>query len=90
MTISQPLMLIAKNFRDEFFSPNMTRLLLANGANIDAQDNQGRTALAYAAQTTHDRKSYDFLLSLGANPNIKDCTGKTPLELFQKDIDDKT
>ncbi|MDX5436223.1 MAG: ankyrin repeat domain-containing protein [Pontibacter sp.] len=65
-----------------------TRLLLASGADVNAQDAQGKTALHYVVSSSRIRsESYeleqvqllDTLLTAGANPNIKDKDGNTVL-----------
>jgi len=57
-------------------------LLLQHGAYIDARDQNGSTALAYAiAQPEHEcaRKTSRFLIDLGAYVNSQDEFGSTPL-----------
>jgi ankyrin repeat protein len=56
------------------------RLLLDHGANIDAQDHTGRTALIYAtyAENTDVVK---LLLENGANTMIRDNNNQTALDI---------
>ena len=63
-------------------------LLLQNGADINAQDDDGKTALHYAVSSSRVRSELyeqeqvdllDTLLTKGANPNIKDKNGNTVL-----------
>jgi uncharacterized protein len=64
-------------------------LLLSKGANIEAVDNQGETALFRAAMD--DDSNYDWggnyvevtklLLAKGANVNARDDHGRTPLQM---------
>src|SRR5829696_2452771 len=58
------------------------RALLAAGADVNAQDKDGRTALMFAAAAGHV-DTVKALLSKGANPNLKDETGQTALTLAQ-------
>ncbi len=59
-------------------APAAVRALAAAGAGLDATDPDGTTALTLAVINAH----YDLaatLLDLGANPNVGDSTGMTPL-----------
>jgi cytohesin len=58
---------------------DITLLLVANGADLDARDKQRRTALFYAAMTHGRIGVLQQLLALGADPNIVDASGETPL-----------
>lgn len=56
--------------------------LIAAGARIDQADNSGRTALMAATVGLtgfSNVKTVKLLLQLGANPNVRDKTGKTAL-----------
>ena len=57
---------------------NCLKILLARGANINAQDEQGRTALMHAANNgrTH---AVRILLEAGANVDMQDDNGDTAL-----------
>jgi ankyrin repeat protein len=57
------------------------RTLVEHGANLNAQDQWGYTALWYAA-TCHGghRDIVDFLLRSGADPALADSEGRTPLD----------
>ena len=48
------------------------------GANLDVADNEGRTALSYAAERSHI-PVIQTLLDVKANPNKIDGKGRTPL-----------
>uniref|UniRef100_A0ABD2XAD5 Uncharacterized protein n=1 Tax=Trichogramma kaykai TaxID=54128 RepID=A0ABD2XAD5_9HYME len=50
-------------------------------AQIDAQDNFGRTALHLAVYNKRERET-EFLLSRGANPNLANDKGETPLHVI--------
>ena len=52
--------------------------LLESGSSIDAQDDNGWTALHFAAQGGHSKLA-DELLRRGANPNLLNSHGNSPL-----------
>jgi ankyrin repeat protein len=52
--------------------------LLAKGANVDAQDALGKTALAWASNLGHE-EVVSLLLDSGADANLRDRYGSTPL-----------
>ena len=54
------------------------RLLLDAGADVDARDGWGRTALAYAA-AVGNAAAARVLLDAGADPDLADAAGATPL-----------
>lgn len=68
-----PLM-IAVHFGHE----DVLRLLIEYGALIDKQGENGRNAL-FMAVYQNRKQIAKFLLSKGANPNLKDSFGQTPL-----------
>lgn len=58
-------------------------ILIARGANLDAQDGSGKTALYLAAEA--NRISFvALLLEKGANSEFSDSEGRTPLYIAQK------
>jgi ankyrin repeat protein len=54
--------------------------LLASGADVNARDREGSTALMFAAMRG-DAKMVQALLDAGADPNLKDANGETALLL---------
>ena len=59
---------------------DVMKTLLGKGADVNATNNAGMTALHYAAQRGSDR-IVEFLATQGARFDIKNKQGKTPLEL---------
>ena len=64
-------------------------LLIKKGAAIDAPDNNGETALFEAIRSTikdgeKQRAAIEALLVKGADPNLKNGKGLTPLRLAQR------
>lgn len=55
------------------------KLLLDSGAQVDAQDELGNSALHYAAQECHLEMASLLISSGGANVDIVDVHGNTPL-----------
>lgn len=55
-------------------------ILLRNGANVDQKDSHGRAAL-HLAVGRGDADTTRVLLEAGANPNVQDQDGVTPLNL---------
>jgi ankyrin repeat protein len=60
----------------------LARQLLKAGANVDARDDFGSTALLIAAQRARS-KLVGLLLSAGADPNITNCRGEAAASLLQ-------
>jgi ankyrin repeat protein len=58
-------------------------ILVANGADLDAQEADGITALMWAVHN-EDVGMIRVLLDLGADPNIKNSKGATALEMARK------
>ena len=59
-------------------SPEMVKLLIANGAEVSLQARDGSTALMYAAKNS-DVQAVKALLKSGASVNIADKDGETAL-----------
>lgn len=61
--------------------------LLDAGANINAQNKEGKTALMLAALSDGARKStFDWLIEAGADRHIKDAAGLTALDYINSDL----
>ena len=64
-------------------------LLIENSATVDAIDNDGETPLFEAIRSTikngeKQRAALEALLMKGANPNVKNRKGQTPLQVAQR------
>ena len=62
----------------EIGSPDTLKILLSHGANVHHQDKQGSSALHYAGANARN-ESIKLLLDAGADPNLLDLEGCTPL-----------
>ncbi len=69
----------ALNWAAQFNHPDVIRILLKNGAMIDAQNKTGFTALHHAAENG-SLESAKVLLDMGANTNIINNSGNKPSE----------
>jgi ankyrin repeat protein len=67
---------------------NSVDLLLQHGANPDACNALGNSALHSAADSLADETVFAALLDHQANPNVRNHNGKTPLDLLQAALND--
>ena len=68
---------------------NVIHLLIENGATLDAMDTDGETPLFEAIRSTiksgeKQRAALEALLSKGANPNVRNRKGQTPLQVARR------
>ncbi len=65
----------------------LTELLLSQGANMEAKNNQGQTPLHLAVKPIYGSMLIiKLLVQYGANINAKDKNGQTPLILVRKQL----
>ena len=60
-------------------NPEMIRLLLANGADLQERDNAGATLLAIAARSSRSKAMITALLRAGLDPELVNNAGETAL-----------
>ncbi|WP_139163694.1 ankyrin repeat domain-containing protein [Afifella marina] len=63
-------------------------ILLAEGLDINAQDNAGQTVLHIAAPNAIDAASIEILLERGADKSLRDANGKRALDLIPRSRQD--
>ena len=68
-------------------SPEVVKVLLDAGANIQAEDDRGWTPLHVAAEAGKSPAVIKVLLDAGANPKTKDQEGRTPWDLIRRKDD---
>ncbi|GHS95560.1 hypothetical protein AGMMS50276_11670 [Synergistales bacterium] len=56
------------------------RIAIKKGANVNAADNSGKTALMYAASKNHNPKVTSLLIKSGADTQARDKRGKSVLD----------
>jgi len=76
-----PLMLAADN--EGFVPDDVMELLLNKGAEIDAQDPEGNTALIISAKVANF-SGVEFLVNKGASLNLKNNAGETALTIARR------
>lgn len=64
---------------------DVTALLIAKGADVNAKDNSGWTPLQHAVRNGHKDEA-EFLIATGADMNAKDDNGCTPLNYLAAHI----
>ena len=74
-------MLIDEIQKEDKVNLNLVNDLIVLGANLDWQDDYGRTALHYCAQYDH-LDIARILIDAGADVNIQHSRGWTPLHIF--------
>jgi ankyrin repeat protein len=76
-----PLIHFAGAFMFAYPSMEIPKLLLENGAKIDAMNYEGYSALHFTVRCQHGAVLLEFLVSRGANINAKNNPGQTLLHL---------
>jgi uncharacterized protein len=72
-----------------FGHPDIVEVLLAAGAEVNAQaQNQMKVAAIHAAVSARDARCVDILLKNGADPNLPQQDGITPLHVAQMNKDE--
>ncbi len=61
--------------------PDVVRLLIANGANVNAKDNNGHTPLHRSVRLLGHKDITELLLTKGADINVKNKWDRTPLDI---------
>jgi len=73
-----PLMVAVSHVADD-----CATFLINTGADLHKKNKIGRTALHHAANAGR-RRMFKFLVERGANPNLPDKFGTTPIDLFNE------
>lgn len=75
---------LAVLFRDEETAARVADRLIANGAELNAPQNGGQTALHHAV-ARGSKSIVETLIRAGADPMLKDQNGLSPMDLAQHD-----
>ena len=65
------------------YVPEITKVLIESGAEVDAQDDKGRTAL-FLASYYRCRATARILVENGADPNMKNKQGESAWDIARK------
>lgn len=84
-----PLVECVAHYIDEPDALRAARLLVAHGADVNAVNREGTTAL-FECVTNGNLELVRFLLQHGADPSIKDRNGASALDWLQKRHDEET
>ncbi len=73
----------AMNLENKKNLQEVIKYFLEKGANPNVYDIYGNTPLLFAA-VGHNKEMYDLLIEYGADPTIKNMSGKTPKEIMEE------
>ena len=73
----------AMNLENKKNLQEIIKCFLEKGANPNVCDSDGNTPILFAA-VDHNKEMYDLLIKHGADPTIKNMSGKTPKEIMEE------